>query len=80
MKNVALVTGGSIGIGKQLAAIHAEHGGDLVIVARGQKELEACKRELESTYGVEVMINRCNRLMRQPCSSFSRSMCHSSVL
>ena len=33
MKKVALVTGASTGIGKELANIHAQKGGDLVIVA-----------------------------------------------
>src|SRR5471032_387298 len=55
MKDVALITGGSSGIGRQLAMVHAEHGGDSVIVARGRDELEACKRELEGKYGVRVL-------------------------
>ena len=55
MKNVALITGGSSGIGRELAIVHAERGGDVVIVARGESELEACKRELESKYGAAVM-------------------------
>ncbi|NOQ26700.1 MAG: SDR family NAD(P)-dependent oxidoreductase [Bacteroidales bacterium] len=56
MKNVALITGASSGIGKDLAFIHAEQKGDLVIVARRQAELEALKSEIEKKYGVEVKI------------------------
>ena len=54
MKNVALITGASSGIGKELAFIHAQLKGDLVIVARRQNELEALKTELESKFGVQV--------------------------
>jgi short-subunit dehydrogenase len=55
-KKVALITGASTGIGKELAHIHAEKGGDLVIVARRKDKLEALKNELESKYSSEVMV------------------------
>ena len=56
MKNVALITGASSGIGKELAKIHAQQGGDLIIVARSKDRLESLKSELESTHQVEVKI------------------------
>lgn len=56
MKNVAVITGASSGIGKEIALIHAEQKGDLVIVARRQAELEALKSEIVSKYGVKVKI------------------------
>lgn len=56
MKNVALITGASSGIGKELARIHAENGGDLVIVARNEERLKELKKELESTRNVQVEI------------------------
>ena len=56
MKNVALITGASSGIGKELAKIHASKGGDLVLVARREKELAALKSSLESEYKVSVVI------------------------
>lgn len=52
--NTALITGASSGIGKELAYIHAQSGGDLVIVARRAEKLEAIKTEIESKYGVQV--------------------------
>ncbi|GAB5563376.1 MAG: SDR family oxidoreductase [Winogradskyella sp.] len=55
MKNVALITGASSGIGKELAYIHAEKGGDLIIVARRQDKLNALKSELEQKHNIKVM-------------------------
>jgi short-subunit dehydrogenase len=54
MKKVALITGASAGIGTELAKIHAEKGGDLVIVARRKYKLEELKKDLEEKYGVQV--------------------------
>lgn len=56
MKNVALITGASSGIGKELAKIHAERGGDLVLVARSTDKLRELKRQLEEGHGVKVLI------------------------
>ena len=57
MKNkTALITGASSGIGKELAHIHAENGGDLVVVARSQEKLEALKQELGNEHGVRVTV------------------------
>lgn len=56
MKNVALITGASSGIGKELAFIHAEQKGDLVIVARRNEELESLKKEIEEKYKVDVKV------------------------
>lgn len=55
-KKVALITGASTGIGKELAKIHAEKGGDLVIVARSKEKLDSLKAELEDKYSVKVMV------------------------
>ena len=56
MGNVALVTGASSGIGEQLARIHAEHGGDLVLVARRQERLQALADELTGEHDVGVSV------------------------
>jgi len=50
MKNVALITGASSGIGKELARIHAEKGGDLIVVARSQEKLNLLKTELTTKH------------------------------
>jgi len=46
MKPVALITGASAGIGTELARVFAEHGHDLVLVARRQARLEALADEI----------------------------------
>ncbi|MEM6721156.1 MAG: SDR family oxidoreductase [Bacteroidota bacterium] len=56
MKKIALITGASSGIGKEFARIHAEKGGDLVIVARSENKLKALKEELETAHKVNVMV------------------------
>ena len=56
MKNTALITGSSSGIGMEFARHHAAQKGDLVLAARGEKELQALKAELEKAHGVQVRI------------------------
>ena len=56
MKNVALITGASSGIGKELARIHASKGGDLVIVARSEDKLNQLAEELNEKHGTNVHV------------------------
>jgi uncharacterized protein len=56
MSNTALITGASNGIGLELAYIHAQKGGDLVLVARNLKRLEEIKSEIETKYKVNVHV------------------------
>ena len=56
MKNVALITGASSGIGRELARIHAQSGGDLVIVARRIELLNVLKLELTKEFGIEIEV------------------------
>lgn len=56
MKNVALITGASSGIGKEFSKIHASRGNDLVIIARSLDRLDALKAELESQYGIKAFV------------------------
>ena len=50
----ALITGGSNGIGLELARVHASKGGDLVLVARNKSKLDELKIELENQYKIKV--------------------------
>ncbi|GLB49444.1 short-chain dehydrogenase [Neptunitalea sp. Y10] len=56
MKKTALITGASSGIGKELAHIHAQKGGDLIVIARSENKLIALKKELESKYAIHVTV------------------------
>lgn len=56
MKNVALITGASSGIGLELARLHAARKGDLILVSRSTNKLIALKEELEGQEGVEVLV------------------------
>lgn len=78
MTNLALITGASSGIGRELARIHAQRAGDMIIVARRKDELDALKAELETAHGVSVQViaadltdaaavqNLCDSLRGQP--------------
>lgn len=56
MKNVALITGASSGLGKEFATIHASQGNDIIIVARREEKLNLLKKEIENIYGTKVMV------------------------
>ena len=56
MQNTALVTGASEGIGREIARVHARHGGDLVVTARSGDALRDLKRELEKAHGITVEV------------------------
>lgn len=56
MKKIALITGASSGIGKELARIHASKNGDLILVARRSEELELLKKELEEKHAIKVWV------------------------
>lgn len=51
----ALITGGSVGIGAAIANVFAEHGHDLILVARSPEKLEMRASEIQKTSGVNVV-------------------------
>ncbi|PQO46616.1 SDR family NAD(P)-dependent oxidoreductase [Blastopirellula marina] len=55
MKQTALITGASSGIGRELAWVHAETKGDLILVARREEALNQLRDELIAQHGVEVV-------------------------
>ncbi len=54
MTKYALVTGGSSGIGKEIAVLLAKNHFNLVLVARDKTTLETLAAELEGTYQIDV--------------------------
>ena len=53
-EKVAVVTGASSGLGRQIAEAFAKQGADLAILARRVERLEELKERLEKEYGVKV--------------------------
>lgn len=56
MPSLALITGASAGIGKELAIYHAKKGGDVILVARRKEALDTLKAELEKEYNVKAYV------------------------
>ena len=55
-QQVALITGGSTGIGYELARLFAADGTDLVLVSRTEATLRDVEAEREGDYGVDVTV------------------------
>jgi len=53
---VALVTGASSGIGRDLAHVLAEHGHDLILTARSEEALRALADELAAKHGIRATV------------------------
>lgn len=60
MKNVALITGATGGLGKEFAKLFARDGYNLLLTARKEENLSVIKNELEQTYGVTAEILPCD--------------------
>jgi short-subunit dehydrogenase len=55
-RRTALITGGSGGIGLELAKVLARHGHDVVLVARNRDTLEAAAGQIEGKYDVSAHV------------------------
>ena len=56
MNNYVLITGASKGLGLEFAKLFAKDGYPLIIVARSHNLLEEIKKDLITTYGVQVVV------------------------
>jgi gluconate 5-dehydrogenase len=57
---VAIVTGGSQGLGKVMAGVLAEAGANVVVASRNAQKVQAVAEELQSTYGQACRGYRCD--------------------
>jgi short-subunit dehydrogenase len=60
LRDTALITGASSGIGEALALVYAQHQYDLILVARNVRKLEALATQLHREYGVDVAVRPCD--------------------
>jgi dehydrogenase/reductase SDR family member 4 len=74
---VAIVTGGSKGIGRAIALTLAGHGADIAITARGREALEKTRAEIEATGRRCIVVsanmadeNEWNRLVDETIAAF----------
>jgi uncharacterized protein len=74
MKNTALITGASSGIGRELARIHAGTGGNLVLVARNREALEKLSSELTTEYKVACLVVSADLSREEECTALYDSL------
>lgn len=66
---VALVTGASSGIGKDIAIELAKRNYDVILVARDEEKLNELKKNIEKTYNVKAYIKICDLSVANNCVS-----------
>ncbi len=67
----AVITGGTKGIGRAIAEQFAGEGFDLAVCARTEADLQACREEWESRYGIRVLTRRVDVRNRESVRDFA---------
>ena len=73
-KETVLITGASSGIGEALAHVFAEHGHDMIIVARGVEKLNQLADELTAKYKVNVSVRPADLSQTGSAESLARAL------
>ena len=60
MKNVALITGATGGLGREFVDLFARDGYNLLLTGRNEKKLSLIKKEAELTYGITAEVFPCD--------------------
>jgi uncharacterized protein len=74
MKPVALITGASAGIGADLARVFAEHGHELVLVARREAQLAALAEEIAARGGQRPLVLPIDLTQRDAAAKISAEL------
>ena len=71
---IALVTGASSGIGRDIARELAKRKYDVIVVARNEKSLKELKEELENKYKVKVHVKTFDLTNRENCENLYKQV------
>lgn len=74
LKKYTLITGGSEGIGLELAKLFAADRHNLIIVARDTERLNYVKLYLEKKYGIDVQIIACDLSVDKSCEKVIKNV------
>lgn len=72
---IALVTGASSGIGRDIATVLASKGYDIIAVARNREKLEQIKEKIETEYKRKVDIKICELTDRKALYNLHEEIC-----
>ncbi len=67
MNKVAVITGASRGIGRELAFVFAKNGFNVVVSSRNEKVLEELAEEISNKYGVKALAVKADVAVREDC-------------
>lgn len=71
---IALVTGASSGIGKDISKELAKRGYNVIIVARSEEKLEEIKEEIEKNYKVKAYVEICDVSVKENCKELHKKV------